>query len=357
MKKLLNISVIAALAILPMAANATDYSVTDPTAADPATAASTGPGWALAQTAATDNTNLATAGYVKGAYNQAMKAINKVAATADTAVQSVTTGDSTSGNGTIKVDGQAVSVYGLGSAAFVNTGDLADTAGTYDNQTSGLTATTIQDAIDEVAGTAGTALQAADITSGTGNGTIAVDGTDVSVTGLGSAAFVNTGDLADTAGTYDNQTSGLTATTIQDAIDEVAGTAGTAVQSVTEGSTNGTIKVDGTDVDVHGLGSAAFVDTDDIAGTAGTYDDTNSSLGATTIQGAIEALDTAVDSMNTASANYAKKIGVTNTISASTISGTVPTVTAWGADTPGTAVVTASITGAAYTETAPSSGE
>lgn len=286
MKKLLNISVIAALAILPMAANATDYSVTDPTAADPATAASTGPGWALAQTAATDNTNLATAGYVKGAYNQAMKAINKVAATADTAVQSVTTGDSTSGNGTIKVDGQAVSVYGLGSAAFVNTGDLADTAGT-----------------------------------------------------------------------YDNQTSGLTATTIQDAIDEVAGTAGTAVQSVTEGSTNGTIKVDGTDVDVHGLGSAAFVDTDDIAGTAGTYDDTNSSLGATTIQGAIEALDTAVDSMNTASANYAKKIGVTNTISASTISGTVPTVTAWGADTPGTAVVTASITGAAYTETAPSSGE
>ena len=37
---------------------------------------------------------------------------------ADSAVQSITTGDATSGNGTIKVDGNAVSVYGLGSAAY-----------------------------------------------------------------------------------------------------------------------------------------------------------------------------------------------------------------------------------------------
>ncbi len=302
MKKLLNISVIAALAILPMAANATDYSVTDPTAADPATAATTGPGWALAQTAATDNTNLATAGYVKGAYNQAMKAINKVAATADTAVQSVTTGATA---GTISVDGTDVAVNGV----------LTDASAF---------ATAAQGAL------ADSAVQS--VTTGATAGTISVDGTDVAVNGVltDASAF---------------------ATAAQGAL------ADSAVQSVTEGSTNGTISVDGTDVDVHGLGSAAFVDTDDIAGTAGTYDDTNSSLGATTIQGAIEALDTAVDSMNTASANYAKKIGVTNTISASTISGTVPTVTAWGADTPGTAVVTASITGAAYTETAPSSGE
>lgn len=37
---------------------------------------------------------------------------------ADSAIQSVTTGDSTTGNGTIKVDGVGVSVYGLGSAAY-----------------------------------------------------------------------------------------------------------------------------------------------------------------------------------------------------------------------------------------------
>ena len=39
--------------------------------------------------------------------------------------------------------------------------------------------------------------------------------------------------------------------------------ADSAVQSVTEGATNGTIDVDGTDVAVHGLGSAAFTATTD----------------------------------------------------------------------------------------------
>ena len=39
--------------------------------------------------------------------------------------------------------------------------------------------------------------------------------------------------------------------------------ADSAVQSVAEGSTDGTIAVDGTDVPVHGLGDAAFADADD----------------------------------------------------------------------------------------------
>lgn len=76
-------------------------------------------------------------------------------------------------------------------------------------------------------GLADSALQKADITEGTGNGTIKVDGTDVSVHGLGSAAY-------------------LDATSI--------------VQTVAEGTGNGTIKVNGTDVSVHGLGSAAYTD-------------------------------------------------------------------------------------------------
>lgn len=46
---------------------------------------------------------------------------------------------------------------------------------------------------------AGTALQAEDITTGATNGTIAVNGTDVSVYGLGSAAYTNT-TAYDTAG-------------------------------------------------------------------------------------------------------------------------------------------------------------
>ena len=46
---------------------------------------------------------------------------------------------------------------------------------------------------------------------------------------------------------------------VQDSLD----LADSAVQSVAEGSTDGTVSVDGTDVAVHGLGSAAFADTTD----------------------------------------------------------------------------------------------
>ena len=65
------------------------------------------------------------------------------------------------------------------------------------------------------------------IAEGTANGTIKVDGTDVSVHGLGSAAYLNATSL---------------------------------VQTVTEGTASGSIKVNGTDVSVHGLGSAAYTD-------------------------------------------------------------------------------------------------
>lgn len=90
---------------------------------------------------------------------------------ADTAVQSVVAGDSTSGNGTIKVDGTAVGVYGLQSAAYTASSAYATSAqGTK----------------------ADTAIQS--IAEGTSNGQIryTVNGTDytsVSVHGLGSAAY------------------------------------------------------------------------------------------------------------------------------------------------------------------------
>ena len=76
---------------------------------------------------------------------------------ADSAVQSVTTGDAESGNGTIKVDGTAVSVYGLGSAAFVNTNAIAGTSGTFNDTTAQLGTTSIQGAIEAVAASAATA--------------------------------------------------------------------------------------------------------------------------------------------------------------------------------------------------------
>lgn len=96
---------------------------------------------------------------------------------------------------------------------------------------------------------AGTALQAADIATGSADGTIAVKGTDVAVKGLGSAAFTE-------ATAY--------ATAAQGAKAE------TAVQSVAiaTGSENGKIKltVDGTDTEasVAGIQDAAFKTTAEI---------------------------------------------------------------------------------------------
>lgn len=86
---------------------------------------------------------------------------------------------------------------------------------------------------------ADTALQQADVTTGTANGTIAVKGTDVQVKGLGSAAYTASSAYATAAqGTK----------------------ADTALQkeNIASGVANGTISVDGTDVSVKGLGSAAY---------------------------------------------------------------------------------------------------
>ena len=83
-------------------------------------------------------------------------------------VRSVTEGTA---NGTILVNGSAVNVHGLGSAAYTPSSNYATAA-------QGLKADS--------------ALQKADITTGTANGTIAVDGTDVSFKGLGTAAYAAT---------------------------------------------------------------------------------------------------------------------------------------------------------------------
>lgn len=77
------------------------------------------------------------------------------------------------------------------------------------------------------------------LASGTANGTVAFNGADVAVTGLGSAAYTN-------ANAY--------------ATAEQGSKADSAVQSVASGTANGTIKVDGNNVAVTGLGSAAYTE-------------------------------------------------------------------------------------------------
>ena len=86
---------------------------------------------------------------------------------------------------------------------------------------------------------ADTALQKADVTTGTANGTIAVKGTDVQVKGLGSAAYT-------ASSAYATAAQGTKADTALQKAD------------ITSGGANGTISVDGTDISVKGLGSAAY---------------------------------------------------------------------------------------------------
>ncbi|MBO7066967.1 MAG: hypothetical protein J6W40_05090, partial [Alphaproteobacteria bacterium] len=81
-----------------------------------------------------------------------------------------------------------------------------------------------------------------------------------------------TGTAAGLVGTLSNLTT-TDKTNVVAAINEVKSSIGnidTGVESVTEGTANGTIKVDGTDVAVHGLGTAAYTASTDYVPTSRT---------------------------------------------------------------------------------------
>ena len=140
------------------------------------------------------------------------------------------------------------------------------------------------------------------VTESTQNGKIDVDGTQVAIHGLGSAAYTDTGAYATAAqGTTADNTAALvgntamttTAQTVTAAINELDAAIGdvdTGVMSVTTGNTNGNINVDGTQVPVYGLGSAAYTNTDayEAAGTVknGTLTLTGSTTNTTATFGA-----------------------------------------------------------------------
>ena len=252
------------------------------------------------------NTNVATTSYVKGAYNDLAGHIN----TNVTAINANTTAIAG------KQD-QLVNDAGTPADISNTVATTVRAAGSADDETL-VTEAAVRAAIDASGSTVkGVQVNGSDLTpdangkvnvtvaTGTGDGTIAVNGTDVSVAGLGSAAYEDT-TAFDAAGTAEGLVGDLTTLTTTDktdvvsAINEVAAGAAagaTALQAadITTGATNGTIAVDGTDVAVYGLGSAAFVNTGALADTAGTYDNTGSGLTATTIQDAIDEVATAVD--------------------------------------------------------------
>ena len=172
---------------------------------------------------------------------------------------------------------------------------VAGSIGTTELAAKSVTDAKLSDAINTSLGKADTALQAADIETGSANGKISVKGTDVAVKGLKSAAYTessayatsaqgtlatnavrsvvessNNGKISVTTGTgsaTDVTVHGLKSAAYTESSAYATAAQGTkadsAVQSVTTGSANGNISVDGTDVKVKGLDSAAYAKTTD----------------------------------------------------------------------------------------------
>lgn len=201
----------------------------------------------------------------------------------------------------------------LGTAAYANTTDFAtaaqgtkaDNAESNIGNLSNLSTTSKSDlvsAINEVYGDAASSIQS--VTEGATDGTISVDGVDVPVHGLGTAAYTSSAsyDQAGAANTAEtnakNYADGLasnyataaqgakadTALQSGDNVSDLVNDAGyitsisssdvttalgyTPIESITTGSTNGTLNVDGTDVSVYGLGTAAYTSSTDYATSA-----------------------------------------------------------------------------------------
>lgn len=109
------------------------------------------------------------------------------------------------------------------------------------------------------------------VTEGSANGTIAVNGADVNVHGLGSAAYTDAADYeaagaaAAAVAALDKADSAqegqyVSAVSQENGIITVTRAQLPAAATLVEGTKNGTVKFNGTDVPVHGLGSAAFTE-------------------------------------------------------------------------------------------------
>ena len=216
------------------------------------------------------------------------------------------------------VDGKVTNVtYGAPETVAIPTYTLTSTSEGNVTITGGDTNSTVAiNGFSTIAGLARGAVQ--EIATGSANGTISVDGSDVAVKGLGSAAYTAStayataaqGELADSAVQPEDLGTAAYANTNEFATAAQGSLAASALQpaDITTGTTQGAISVDGTAVAVNGLGSAAYVNTDafDAAGTAaGIGSAINGVVGAmnTRLNGAetnISALQTQVNDLGNA---------------------------------------------------------
>ena len=231
MKKLLGISLVAVLAVSPLMANAAIPAGESGLASNAENVAIAGAGKYYAGKAISDADRAATASaaYVKGAYNDAISAVNKVAEDANntyqlksdstvTAEQAEAHTSLTAGTG---VAANLASVAGVAEGAAATVANYAsDLAGK--QNVSDSTVTTEQAAAHSLL-TAGTGVAAnlvsvADSAEGSASAITTLNGTVGT-----SGSVLNTVKLNAAGADYNNTTSGIQATTIQDAVDNVEG--------------------------------------------------------------------------------------------------------------------------------------
>src|SRR5690554_5743091 len=249
-----------------------------------------------------------------------------------------------------------------GAGTTITTIDTNAAAIAYDNSTSGLTATNVQAAIDEIVGLAG-GLSDTLVDNGDGTYThttvagdaITIDANVVSVTvsnGVytfldGAGTTITTIDTNAAAIAYDNSTSGLAALTVQQAIDEIASVAGglsdTLVDNVRSTYTHTTVAGDAITIDANVVsvtvsngvytfldGAGTTITTIDTNAAAIAYDNSTSGLAALTVQQAIDEIasvagglsDTLVDNVRS-TYTHTTVAGDTITIDANVVSVTV----------------------------------
>ena len=195
---------------------------------------------------------------------------------------------------------QTVDLSGL-----VGTDDQTAVEVNYDNTASGLAATDVQAALDEVAAgstddqnISGSSLAGTDLTIGIENGASEV---------VDLSSLVGTDDQTATEVTYDNTTSGLVATDVQAAIDEINAAAGTVAlvdngdgtydftdaggntTTITDTSISTLVdNADGTYTYTDETGATQVINTN---ASSNPYDNTISGLLATDVQAAIDEIN------------------------------------------------------------------
>lgn len=405
MKKLLGISMIAVLAVSPMMAGAAVVAgdpvsyTTQPTGNDKSAVLGGSPLYQLAQSSGNDG-KVATAGYVKGAYNAAIKAVNKVAdmkqdtisdlatirsgaSAGATALQkaSITTG---SANGTISVGGSDVSVKGLGSAAYTAS-TAYDAAGAATNAVNALDTT-----VSKTAGADGLAISVTQtdgkITSVTGSIASGIYDASGAASGVQSAIETKLGAGAN-GYAIDAKSLKVQGTSVLTAHQDISGKADKATTLSGYGITDAYTKTQADSAISSAVNALDATASQTAASTNG-----NLALSITETNGKITAISGSVT--HPSMADYAKKEGtvatikkatgsktgvslgvsgtptgtIANTVTQGSISttvsvptsGTVATVTDWTEETAGTAsvsftntnkTVSANVTGANVTST------